>query len=105
MKLKSLTIGACVASLALAVLMPPAVAGVSQAARTACERAAERVLPALRADEKEAWIANCLADATRWVSTKKGSQLLRGRRAGLPTSRCDVVRLVVPAGGLEPPTY
>ena len=71
MKLKSLTIGACVASLALAVLTPPAVAGVSQAARTACERAAERVLPALRADEKEAWIANCLADASAGSPPKK----------------------------------
>jgi hypothetical protein len=72
MKLECLTIGACVSLLAMAVLMPPTVAGgVSQAQRTACERAAARVLPALRAEEKEAWIANCLADATAGSPPKK----------------------------------
>ncbi|MEX1060348.1 MAG: hypothetical protein WED13_04945 [Methyloceanibacter sp.] len=64
MNRKSVMIGVGVASLALAALMTPALAGVSQATRTACERAAEQVRPALRADEKEAFIANCLANAT-----------------------------------------
>jgi hypothetical protein len=49
---------------ALLALPVPALAAVSQAQRTACEKAAETVRPALRAGEKEAWIANCLADAT-----------------------------------------
>ncbi len=72
MKRQELTIGACAAFLALAALMPPAVAGgVTPAQRTACEKAAARVLPALRADEKEAWIANCLADATAGTPPKK----------------------------------
>lgn len=60
---------AMAALLALTALSAPALAGVSQAQRTACEKAAEQVRPALRAGEKEAWIANCLADA----ATKKGS--------------------------------
>jgi hypothetical protein len=36
----------------------------------ACERAAELVRPALRADEKEAYIANCLANASATESGK-----------------------------------
>ena len=72
MRPQHLTFGACAASLALAVLVPPAVAGgVTPAQRTACDKAAERVRPALRADEKEAWIANCLADATAGSPPKK----------------------------------
>ncbi len=71
MKRQDLMIGACVTSLALAALIPAAVAGVSPAQRTACEKAAEHVRPALRADEKEAWIANCLADATAGSPPKK----------------------------------
>jgi hypothetical protein len=46
-------------------------AGVSAEARRACERQAEQVRPALRAGEKEAWIANCLADATAGTKPKK----------------------------------
>ncbi len=60
-------------ALALTVPAVPAIAGVSQAARTACEKAPERVRPALRADEKEAWIANCLADASTGSPPKKDS--------------------------------
>ncbi len=72
MKPQHLTIGACIASLALAALMPASIAGgVTPAQRTACEKAAEQVRPALRADEKEAWIANCLADATAGTPPKK----------------------------------
>lgn len=70
---KYLTVGACVASLTLAVLITPALGKpVTQAQRDACERAALDVRPALRADEKEAWIANCLADATAGSPPKKG---------------------------------
>ena len=72
MKPQHLTIGACVAALALAALISPVVSGgVTPAQRTACDRAAEQVRPALRADEKEAWIANCLADATAGSPPKK----------------------------------
>lgn len=61
MERKSLTIGG--AFVALAVLMTPALA-VSDKTRDACAAQAEKVLPALRAGEKEAFIANCIADAT-----------------------------------------
>lgn len=72
MKPQHLMIGACVTSLALAALVPASVAGgVTPAQRTACEKAAEQVRPALRADEKEAWIANCLADAKAGSPPKK----------------------------------
>jgi hypothetical protein len=54
-------------ALALTVPAVPAIAGVSQAARTACEKAPERVR------EKEAWIANCLADASTGTPPKKDS--------------------------------
>jgi hypothetical protein len=54
------------AGLALAAaVMPaasPALAEVSKDARKACEAKADRAQ--LRADEREAFIANCLADAT-----------------------------------------
>jgi hypothetical protein len=69
---KYLTVGACVASLALAVLMTPVLArGVTQAQRDACDRAAQYVRPALNWREKEAWIAGCLADATVGSPPKK----------------------------------
>jgi len=62
MKRKSVT-GAVVASLALTALMTLALA-VSEKTRRSCEAQAERVRPGLRADKKEAFIANCLANAT-----------------------------------------
>jgi hypothetical protein len=67
MKRKFVTIG--IASLVVAALTTPASA-VSEKARRACERAAELVRPALRADEKEAYIANCLANASATESGK-----------------------------------
>lgn len=39
-------------------------AGVSDKARKECEAKADKVTPALRMPEREAFIANCLADAT-----------------------------------------
>jgi hypothetical protein len=72
MKPQHLTIGACAVALVLtAPTLPAVAAGVSPAQRTACEKAAEQVRPALRADEKEGWIANCLADATAGSPPKK----------------------------------
>lgn len=69
---KSLTVGACVASLALATLTTPVLArAVTQAQRDACWRAAQYVRPALGAREREAWIAGCLADATVGSPPKK----------------------------------
>jgi hypothetical protein len=47
----------------VAALMTPASA-VSKKTRKACAAQAEQVRPALRAGEKEAFIANCLANAT-----------------------------------------
>jgi hypothetical protein len=61
MKRKTVTIG--VALIAVAALMTPASA-VSEKTRKACAAQAEQVRPALRAGEKEAFIANCLANAT-----------------------------------------
>jgi len=48
----------------LTVSVAPSIAGLSQAVREACEKKANQVQPALRAGEREAFIANCLADAT-----------------------------------------
>ena len=68
-----LMIGTCAASLALSVLITPAFGRpVTQAQRDACDRAAFNVRPALGAREREAWIANCLADATVGSPPKKG---------------------------------
>jgi hypothetical protein len=61
MKRNVATIGVVV--LTLSALMSPALA-VSQADRDRCERLADKQLPALNAEEKEAFIANCLADAS-----------------------------------------
>jgi len=62
MKRKSI-IGAGLVAVAALMIVTPASA-VSQKVRKACERQAELVRPALRASEKEAYIANCLANAT-----------------------------------------
>ena len=63
MKRKSATIAMTLGVLVLAAIATPASA-VSEKTRRACEAAAEQVRPALRAEEKEAYIANCLANAT-----------------------------------------
>jgi hypothetical protein len=42
----------------------PAAAAASPQVRKACEKQADLVRPALRADEREAFIANCLANNT-----------------------------------------
>jgi hypothetical protein len=52
-----------VASLALIGLTTPSFA-VSQATAKRCEAKAEKKRPALRAGEKEAYIANCKANAS-----------------------------------------
>jgi hypothetical protein len=52
-----------VASLALIGLTTPSFA-VSQATAKRCEARAEKKRPALRAGEKEAYIANCKANAS-----------------------------------------
>jgi hypothetical protein len=66
--MKSIIVTIGLAFLALAAPATEARSGVSAEVRRACEMQAEKVRPALRAGEKEAWIANCLADAT----AKKG---------------------------------
>ena len=55
-----------IAALALAMSMTalPAYVGVSKEVRAACEKKADQQQPPLRAPEREAFIANCLADAT-----------------------------------------
>lgn len=55
---------ACVAGLVLAATASPVLADVSEAARKACEIKADQHSPALNAVDREAFIANCLADAT-----------------------------------------
>ena len=52
-----------VASLALIALTTPSFA-VSEATAERCEAKAEKKRPALRAGEKEAYIANCKANAS-----------------------------------------
>lgn len=60
-------------SVACMLLATPAFSGVTQAQRDACERAANHVSPPfMDAREKEAWIANCLADATAGSPPKTG---------------------------------
>lgn len=73
MKQRVMTIGAGAAFLAASVLTTPVLA-VSQKVRDECARQAELVRPALRADEKEAWIANCLADATARPTGKRSGR-------------------------------
>lgn len=51
-----------------------ATAQVTPEVRRACERKAMEVRPILNAPEREAFIANCLADATWSPNTKKGSK-------------------------------
>lgn len=53
-----------VLAVGMTVLSAPSFAGLSQAVREACEKKADAVRPVLRAGEREAFIANCLADAT-----------------------------------------
>ncbi len=55
---------ALVLAVGMTISAAPSSAGVSQAQRDACEKKAGQVRPALRAGEREAFIANCLADAT-----------------------------------------
>ena len=67
---------AATAGFALAMILPavtpPAEAAVSNAVRRACERAANKVTPPLRAGEREAYITNCIANAaTTSKKTKK----------------------------------
>ena len=57
-------IAALVFATSLPVLMGPALAEVSEGAREACEKQADEAEPALDPVEREAFIANCLADAT-----------------------------------------
>lgn len=70
MKQQLMTVGASAAFVAALLLAAPSLA-VSQKVRDECSRKAELVRPALRADEKEAWIANCLADATVTPTRKR----------------------------------
>lgn len=56
---------------AILSLPTAATAGVSAEVRRACEMQAEQVRPALRGPDKEAWIANCLADAAATPGKKK----------------------------------
>jgi hypothetical protein len=69
MNRKAVMIG--IAGLVLAGSFSPASAQVTDAVRSDCRNKAVRVLPALRAPEVEAYIANCLADATATQGTKR----------------------------------
>jgi hypothetical protein len=53
------------------VFATPAIAA-PQWVETACWKAANRVLPALRAREREAYIANCIADWTAGTPPPQG---------------------------------
>jgi hypothetical protein len=69
MNRKAVMIG--IAGLVLAGSFTPASAQVTDAVRSDCRNKAVRVLPSLRAPEVEAYIANCLADATATQGTKR----------------------------------
>ncbi|GFO82252.1 hypothetical protein [Methyloceanibacter sp.] len=51
-------------ALTAATAVPASRAAVSDAVRNACEKKANKVTPPLRAGEREAYITNCIADAT-----------------------------------------
>jgi len=68
------TMPACAALFLAAGLISAAgaaIAQVTQEVRRACERKADEVRPMLNAPQREAFIANCLADATWSPNTKK----------------------------------
>ena len=67
---KSVTTSIAVLTM-LTATTSPAYAAVSEEARKACEAQADQIRPALRAPEREAFIANCLADATATTPRKK----------------------------------
>ena len=58
---------------ALISVVGAATAQVTPEVRRACERKAMEVRPILNAPQREAFIANCLADATWSPNTKKGT--------------------------------
>ena len=67
---KSVTTSIAILTMLVATASP-AYAAVSKEARKACEAQADQVSPALRAPEREQFIANCLADATATQSKNK----------------------------------
>ena len=70
------TMPICTALLLAAALISVAGAATAQVTpevRRACEWKAMEVRPILNAPEREAFIANCLADATWSPNTKKGT--------------------------------
>jgi hypothetical protein len=66
MTMKTLTAGLAGLVLGAAAIpvATPVLAEVSEAARKACETKADTHQPALNAVDREAFIANCLADAS-----------------------------------------
>ena len=71
MSWKSIVLGAIIACLGVS---PLAAGKVSDQQRRACEIKADNVVPALRMPEREAFIANCLADATGNSASTKGNK-------------------------------
>jgi hypothetical protein len=69
MNRKAVMIG--IAGVVLAGSFTPALAQVTDEVRSDCRNKAVRVVPALRAPEVEAYIANCLADASATQGTKR----------------------------------
>lgn len=70
MTLKSVTTGIAALIMIFAVASPTH-AQLSNKIRRACEAKADQVRPALRAPEREQFIANCLADATATPNSNK----------------------------------
>jgi hypothetical protein len=70
MSWKPIVLGAVIACLGVS---PLAAGKVTDQQRRACEIKADNVTPALRMPEREAFIANCLADATANSASTKSS--------------------------------
>ncbi|HET9936846.1 MAG TPA: hypothetical protein VFQ29_10390 [Methyloceanibacter sp.] len=68
--MKAMVIGASLAALALPSTTPPALAG-SDDVYFWCWKQADYVRPVLMRGEKEAWVANCVADHTPPLATRK----------------------------------
>jgi hypothetical protein len=69
------------------VLSPTLAFAAPQWVETACWRYANRVTPYLTAREKEAYIANCIADWTAGTPPPQGRRSYDRNRYGIPSTQ------------------
>lgn len=71
----------------LALIFATPAFAAPQWVETACWKAANRVLPALGAREREAYIANCIADWTAGTPPPQGRRSYYRNRYGIPSTQ------------------